>query len=150
VLPVTSDNVRLFLHVLAATIWVGGQIVLAGVVPVLRKAAGVDTVRLAARRFQQVAWPAYAVLIITGVWNLAAVHAGDQPTSYLVTLFVKLVFVALSGLCAAGHALLTGPSVAAAPDEATARRRRARSGALAAGALLFALAATFFGIQLAG
>ena len=35
-LPVTWATVRLFLHVLAASVWVGGQITLAGLVPGLR------------------------------------------------------------------------------------------------------------------
>ncbi len=50
-LAVSWDTIRLFLHVLAATIWVGGQLVLAALVPVLRR-AGVVTE--AARRFNQV------------------------------------------------------------------------------------------------
>ena len=37
-LAVSWDTIRLFLHVLAATIWVGGQLVLAALVPVLRRA----------------------------------------------------------------------------------------------------------------
>ena len=41
-LAVSWDTIRLFLHVLAATIWVGGQLVLAALVPVLRR-AGVVT-----------------------------------------------------------------------------------------------------------
>jgi hypothetical protein len=36
-LAVSWDTIRLFLHVLAATIWVGGQLVLAALVPILRK-----------------------------------------------------------------------------------------------------------------
>jgi len=36
-LTVSWDIIRLFLHVLAATIWVGGQLVLAALVPVLRR-----------------------------------------------------------------------------------------------------------------
>ena len=36
-LSVSWDTIRLFLHVLAATIWVGGQITLAALVPVLRR-----------------------------------------------------------------------------------------------------------------
>ena len=36
-LPVGWDTVRLFLHVLAATVWVGGQLTLATLVPVLRR-----------------------------------------------------------------------------------------------------------------
>ena len=46
-LAVSWDTIRLFLHVLAATIWVGGQLVLAALVPVLRR-AGVVTEALAA------------------------------------------------------------------------------------------------------
>jgi len=33
------ETIRLFLHVLAATVWVGGQITLAALVPALRGAA---------------------------------------------------------------------------------------------------------------
>jgi putative copper export protein len=136
VLPVTAADIRLFLHVLGATVWVGGQIALAGVVPVVRRAAGVDTVRLVARRFQLVAWPAFALLLVTGIWNLFAVHVADQDSDYLVTLFVKLVVVALSGVCAALHTIVRG--------------NPALTGALAGGALLFALAATFLGVMLHG
>jgi putative copper export protein len=135
-LPVTSANVRLFLHVLGATVWVGGQIALAGVVPVVRRAAGADMVRLVARRFQQVAWPAFALLVATGIWNLVEVHIGDQDSQYFTTVFVKLVFVALSGVFAGLHVVYRG--------------KPAIVGLFAALGLLFALAATFVGVQLHG
>jgi putative copper export protein len=135
-LPVTSANVRLFLHVLGATIWVGGQIALAGVVPVVRRAAGPEMVRLVARRFQQVAWPAFALLVATGIWNLIEVHIGDQDSQYFTTVFVKLVFVALSGVFAGMHVVYRG--------------KPAIVGLFAALGLLFALAATFVGVQLHG
>ena len=32
----TTDSIRLFLHVIGATIWVGGQLVFAALVPVLK------------------------------------------------------------------------------------------------------------------
>jgi putative copper export protein len=57
VLPVHIATVRLFLHVLAATVWVGGQLTLAGLVPGLR-ALSPDAPRVVARRFNQIAWPA--------------------------------------------------------------------------------------------
>ncbi|HEX5614292.1 MAG TPA: CopD family protein [Acidimicrobiia bacterium] len=146
-LPVDLDTVRVFLHVLGATVWVGGQIALAAVVPVVR-GGGAELLRAVAHRFQLVAWSAFALLLATGVWNLFAVDVADQDGDYLGTLAAKLAFVTLSGICAAAHALLTGPSVATARDEREARRRRARSGALAGGGLLFALAAVFYGVVL--
>lgn len=100
--PIEAADIRLFLHVLAATIWVGGQLTLAGLVPVLRP-FGPEATRAAARRFNLVAWSAFLVLVVTGVWNLAAIHVGDASHDYLVTLFVKLAVVGLSAIGAALH-----------------------------------------------
>jgi uncharacterized membrane protein len=60
-LSVSWDTIRLFLHVLAATVWVGGQITLAALVPALRR-LGAEISRTAARQFNQIAWPTFAVL----------------------------------------------------------------------------------------
>lgn len=135
VLPGDAETIRLFLHVLGATVWVGGQVVLAGVVPVVRRFGVVEAARAVARRFQLIAWPAFGLLLVTGIWNLYAVHVGDQSGSYLTTLSVKLILVAVSGIGAFGHILV-------------ARRRPALGGILAALALLAALAATFIGVLL--
>jgi putative copper export protein len=131
-LSVSWDTIRLFLHVLAATIWVGGQITLAALVPVLRR-LGAEIPRVAARRFNQVAWPAFAILVITGIWNIAAVHA-QVHGSYETTLVVKLIVVVISGVTAALHARARNP------------RWIAVFGALTG---LSALAALFLGILLA-
>lgn len=104
------DAVRLFLHVLAATVWVGGQLTLAALVPTLR-AVGRDAPKLAARRFNQVAWPAFGVLVATGIWNIVAV--GDQGPRYRTTLVVKLVVVAVSGLTALLHVRARRPAALA-------------------------------------
>jgi hypothetical protein len=64
------------------------------------------------------------------------VHIGDQDSQYFTTVFVKLVFVALSGVFAGLHVVYRGkPAVV---------------GLFAALGLLFALAATFVGVQLHG
>jgi len=131
-LPVTADTIRLFLHVVAATVWVGGQITLAGLVPSLR-ALGEDAPRTVARRFNRIAWPAFAVLVITGIWSVVAVKIGDTSIEYQITLFVKLVVVAASGISAAAHIT------------AASRRALAFWGALSG---LTALAAVFLGIML--
>ncbi len=133
-LPVTGDHLRLFLHLLAATVWVGGQLTLAGLVPGLR-ALGEDAPRTVARRFNRIAWPAFAVLVATGLWNLVEVDIGDRTTEYQVTLFVKLVVVAVSGLSAALHA------------RATSKAGLAVGGALSGAS---ALGALFLGLLLVG
>jgi putative copper export protein len=104
VLSPNADTIRLFLHVLAAAVWVGGQIALAGVIPVLRKIAP-DATRPVARAFARVAWPAFAVVVVTGLWNIAEVHVGDTSTEYQITLFVKVLVAILSGMFAAVHAV---------------------------------------------
>jgi putative copper export protein len=130
-LPIDLETVRLFLHVLAATVWVGGQLVLAAVVPALRR-AGSDVPRVAARAFNRVAWPAFGVLVATGIWNIVA--EGDRGSAYRTTLTVKLVVVAASGVTAFLHA------------RTASRRGMAVFGALTG---LTALGALLLGIVLA-
>lgn len=127
-LAVTAADMRIFLHVLAATIWVGGQITLGALVPALRGYEGVT--KVAARRFNVIAWPAFAVLVLTGVWNITAGDLGDAAQR---TLGVKLVFVLLSGVAAFLH------------TRASSKAGLAVWGALGAAG---ALAALFFGVQL--
>ena len=118
-LPIHAATIRLFIHVLAATVWVGGQITLGGLVPVVRK-LGPEATRSVARQFNRLAWPAFAVLVATGIWNLYEVDLPSASTEYQVTLAVKLVLVAASGIGAAVHsqgrgkvALATGGAAAA-------------------------------------
>ena len=101
-LSLSWDAVRLFLHVLAATVWVGGQLTLAALVPTLRRHGG-ELTKAAARQFNRVAWPAFGVLIATGIWNVAA-EQDEVSGRYRTTLVVKLVVVALSGVAAFLHA----------------------------------------------
>ena len=132
-LPVHVETIRLFLHVLAATVWVGGQLTLAGLVPGLRNVAA-DAPKLAARRFNLIAWPEYALLVFTGIWNIAAVKP-SWTSEYGVTLFVKIVVVAISGVAAFLHA------------QARSRTALAVFGALSG---IAAIGALFLGILLAG
>jgi putative copper export protein len=101
VLPVTWSTVRVFLHVTAATVWVGGQLTLAGLVPGLR-AIGHDAPRAVARRFNRIAWPAYGALVATGIWNVLYLEP-DWDSEYGRTLMVKVGFVAASGITAFLH-----------------------------------------------
>ncbi len=107
-LTIDFDVVLLTLHVLAATIWVGGQIVLQALVGPLRQAAPA-AIAPAARAYAWVAWPAFAVLIGTGAGLLA--QAGDMSDAYQTTLMVKMVFVVLSGVGAALHTFVKNPAL---------------------------------------
>ena len=129
------DSIRLWLHILGATVWVGGQLTLAALVPALR-AAGPDVPKRAAQAFNKVAWPAFGLLLVTGVWNIAAVNAADHPNSaYQAVLGAKLVVVAASGLSAWQH------------TRATSTNGLAIWGALTG---LTALSALYLGVLLAG
>lgn len=131
-LPVDLDTIRLFLHVLAATVWVGGQLTLVALLPAMRT-AGADVPRAAANAFNRVAWPAFAVLVATGVWNVVAI--GDAGAAYQHTLWLKYALVAASGLTAWLHAVA-----------------RSRAGLAVFGALTgaTALGALFVGMLLSG
>jgi putative copper export protein len=130
--PFTDDTLRISLHLVAVTVWVGGQLVLAGLVPGLREIAA-DAPARVARRFNRIAWPAYGIIVATGVWNLFAVRVADASTEYLVTLFVKLLVVAASGIGAFLH------------TRATSTAGLAVGGAVAG---VGAVAALFLGVQL--
>ncbi|MGO9962659.1 MAG: hypothetical protein ACLPUG_04420 [Acidimicrobiales bacterium] len=97
----TVAAIRLSLHVLAATVWVGGQIVVAGLLPTVRS-LGADAARRVARAFGRIQWPAYAVLLITGIWNVLAVRNG-QTSAWQAVLGVKIGVVVLAGLAAYLH-----------------------------------------------
>lgn len=127
------DGVRLTLHVLAAAVWVGGQITVAGLVPTARSLAD-DAPRRVAAAFARLSWPAYAVLIATGIWNVFAVSKG-QPSAWKVVLDAKIAVVVLAGVSAWLHSV-----------------SKSRAGLAAWGAItsLSSLAALTMGVFLAG
>jgi len=106
-----SDSLRIFLHVLGASVWVGGQIVLALLVPVLRK-RDPELPRAVARAFNKIGWPAYALLVITGMWNMA--NPPETVTSaYQMAVGIKMMLVVISGLSAYIHTRAKNPAAMA-------------------------------------
>ncbi len=110
------DALRGFLHLVSVTVWVGGQIVVAGLVPLLRKLdrsrnsvpeGEVSITQKVAARFGRISWPFFALAIITGLWSLGEVVANDEwatSTGLWKTLFfVKIALVAASGVGAWLH-----------------------------------------------
>jgi putative copper export protein len=128
------DTVRLTLHVLAASVWVGGQLVMMGLVGPARGLGG-DAPKVLARAFARLAWPAYAVLVVTGFWNISTFTWSDQTTAWKAVLVAKIVVVALAGLGAALH------------QRATSKAQLALWGSVAGTA---SVAALVMGILLAG
>jgi putative copper export protein len=127
------DSLRLFLHVIGATIWVGGQLVFAALVPVLKK-KDAALPKIIAKQFNKVAWPAYALLLITGVWNMSSLPK-SVPSNYSGVLGVKMTVVIFSGVAAYLH------------SRAKSTKAMAMWGGLSG---LAAISATYLGVLLAG
>ena len=88
---------RLSLHVLAATVWVGGQFVLAGLIGTVRT-MGEGAPKKIARAFGRLSWPAYWLLIATGVWNYLAIDHEAASAGWNAAFGVKMLMVVLAGL----------------------------------------------------
>jgi putative copper export protein len=103
--PQLSDSIggiRLILHVTAAAIWVGGQFTVAGLLPTIR-GLGEDAPKKVARAFGRLLWPAYALLVVTGFWNISALTVKDASSAWKAVLIVKIVVVAIAGVAVFLH-----------------------------------------------
>jgi putative copper export protein len=129
----TLDSLRIFLHVLAVAVWLGGQIVLAGLVPTIRTSAP-DALPKVAQAFARVAWPAMIVIVFTGMWGLSASSASDSDTAYMVTFALKMVMVFIAVAATVVH------------SQGSSKAAKAIGGALG---LLGSLLAAYAGILLA-
>lgn len=127
-----ADTIRLFLHALGATLWVGGQLVLAPMVPALREVSP-DAPRAAARRFGPVAGVGYLILLVSGIWNTAEVDFEARSDAYGATFGLKMTLFLISGMGAGLHIYAKKPAV---------------KGAAAAVGTLAAVGALFLGMLL--
>ncbi len=135
--PTLSDGLggfRLILHVLAATIWVGGQFTVAGLLPTVRT-LGEEAPKKVAKAFGRLLWPAYAVLLVTGFWNIGSLTVKDASSAWKTVLVVKIVVVIIAGVAVFLH------------QRAQTKRATAIWGALGA---LASVAALCLGVFLAG
>jgi hypothetical protein len=71
------------------------------------RAFGAEAPKALARAFARMAWPAYAVLVVTGFWNVSTFHWSAQTSAWKAVLIVKIVVVAAAGAGAALHARAT-------------------------------------------
>lgn len=98
----TADTIRLFLHVIASAVWVGGQFVVAGIVPGMRRSHP-EALKTLAQGFGRVAWPAFGVAVITGMWSLMDIDITSMSSAYQSTVLLKIAFAVVAGIAAAIH-----------------------------------------------
>ena len=125
---------RIILHVLAATVWVGGQFTVAGLLPTIRT-LGPDAPKRVGQALGRLLWPAYAVLVVTGFWNVGTLTVGQATLAWKTVLMVKIAVVAVAGVAVFLH------------QRASTRRGMAIWGAVGAVA---SVAALCLGVFLAG
>jgi len=104
------DQIRTVGHVLGACVWLGGQIVMIGLLPTLRKLGG-DVPRQVAAAFGRVSWPAFAVLIATGIWNILAIDLANVSTGYNAVFGIKMLLVVVTGFAAGIHQSTDKPMI---------------------------------------
>ena len=100
-------TLRLTLHVLAATVWVGGQFVMLGLLPTLRGLSE-DAPRRAAAAFGRLSWPAYWLLVATGIWNYVAIDHARATSAWNGAFGAKMLCVVVAGVGAYLHTKATG------------------------------------------
>ena len=98
----SSVTIRVFLHVIAASVWVGGQFVVAGIVPGMRRSHP-EALKTLAQGFGRVAWPAFGIAVITGMWSLMDIDITSMSSAYQGTMLLKIAFAVVAGIAAAIH-----------------------------------------------
>lgn len=122
-------KVIFYIHLLSATVWVGGLIVLGGLVPAVRSATDDRSViRAMARRFGVISWIALGLLVLTGTSMVF-----DRV--WTGTLIAKIGLVMLSALLAVWHTV-------AARDQSPAVRGAIQGVILILALVILALATT--------
>ena len=153
------------LHILAAIVWIGGMFFFALVaVPVIRRdefrRGAPALIRLAGIRFRAIGWACIAVLVATGILNLAYQGTGWEkiwvggiwqgPQGLILVLKLSLVVVVIS--LSVVHDFLIGPQAAQAsatdPGSAKALRLSRWARWLARLNLLLSLAIVFLAVIL--
>lgn len=121
-----GDAINPWLHIFAATVWVGPQVFLAAVaIPAVRTVADVKErarlMRLITTRFGYLAWAAMAVLVITGIGNVFE----EEDRDFLFdhhwgTIFeVKMTLVIATVVLTALHSFVIGPRMLAMQESVT-------------------------------
>ena len=153
-----------WVHILAATIWIGGMLFLVlVVVPWLRKGPRSDAavfLRETGTRFRNVGWVCFGLLLVTGTFNLwvRGVRLSDfvrvewLESPFGQTVLLKLGVFVLVLVMSALHDFVVGPratdAIAKDPRSARARTERRRASWLGRLNVIFALVLLAAGVML--
>ena len=156
--------VSVWIHILAAMVWIGGMAFLVlVVVPWLRsgkRAEAAAFLRETGERFRNVGWTCFVVLLLTGSFNLwvRGVRLSDfaRPewlqSSFGKTILVKLGVFVLVLVVSLAHDFVVGPratrAIAADPHSTEARRQRRHASVLGRFNVLLALVLVALGVML--
>jgi putative copper resistance protein D len=157
--------ISVWLHLLAAIVWIGGMAFLVlVVVPWLRKQGGATDagrfLRETGERFRNVGWICFAIIALTGTFNLSVrgVRLADLFSSaWRSSAFGKIVLFKLGAfsavlLVSALHDFVLGPRATRAmmrdPRSAEAQAMRRKASWIARANVLFALALVAAGVML--
>jgi uncharacterized membrane protein len=154
-----------WLHIMAAVVWIGGTIFLAAVlVPAIRRpeigAIASLLIRVTAYRFRWIGWVCFAVFFLTGAFNLSYRGIGFEELAFSdlwlspfgLTLGIKLVLVTMTVALSVLHDFVIGPQATESwerdPDSPQTRRLRHQAVQLARINLLLAVLIAFLGVML--
>jgi putative copper export protein len=156
--------ISVWIHVLAATAWVGGMLFLVlVVVPWLRRGGRVDAaifLRETGRRFRNVGWACFGLLLVTGTFNLwvRGVRLADftrvewLSSPFGLTVLLKLGVFVLILTMSSVHDFSLGPQATLAigrdPRSPEAEALRRRASLLGRVNLLLALIVVALGVML--
>jgi putative copper export protein len=105
---------NVWLHILAAVIWIGGMLFLSLIaVPVLRRIEAPlvrrDLFRAMAQRFRGLVWICIAILVLTGIGNVVYYGNTTAGSPYMTVLHIKLGLVAVLVMMGLFHDFVIGP-----------------------------------------
>lgn len=94
-------HLLLILHLLGATIWVGGHLVLAvGILPEVLKKKDPEILLSFERKFEKIGIPALVIMVISGIWMAYQFGIGisqwfhfKNPIETVVSLKLALLFI---------------------------------------------------------
>ena len=106
----------LWLHIIAAVIWIGGNLVMAMViVPYFKRSTSpVEQIKILTqigRGFEPIVWGCVLVLIFSGMSNILV---SGMPDMWI--LLIKLIFVFILIILTGAHSFIMGPRLAQAVE----------------------------------